>query len=66
LFIGAIIHLLKLIEVVAKEVEEVGSVPITNELWKIGAYVCTLTAASLGGHKGSSISIRGEQLLFRM
>ena len=23
-----------------------------NKLWKVGAYVCTLTAASLWGHEG--------------
>jgi hypothetical protein len=30
-----------------------------NELWKVGAYVCTLTAASLRGHEGFYLDLAG-------
>jgi hypothetical protein len=30
-----------------------------DELWKVGAYVCILTAASLRGHKGVYLELAG-------
>jgi hypothetical protein len=45
--VGAIVHLLALIEEDAKEAERLGYKTDANELWKAGAYVCVLTAASL-------------------
>ncbi len=57
--IGVIIHLLRLIEVDAPEAKEVGSVMAVNELWKIGAYVCTLTSALLQGHEGFYLDLVG-------
>jgi hypothetical protein len=44
--------LLKLIEDDAEEADASGATEMANELWKIGAYVCVLTAASLQGHEG--------------
>jgi hypothetical protein len=49
--VGAIVHLLALIEEDAKEAERLGYKADANELWKVGAYVCVLTAASLRGHE---------------
>jgi hypothetical protein len=51
LLIGAITHLLGLIELDTTEAEALGSVEAANELWKVGAYICVLTAPSLRGHK---------------
>jgi len=36
----------------AEEAKEAGSMAEADELWKVGAYVCILTVASLRGHKG--------------
>jgi hypothetical protein len=52
MLIGAIVHLLELMEADAREDWEADSITVARELWKIGAYVCTLTAASLHGHEG--------------
>jgi hypothetical protein len=51
LLIGAIIHLLKLVKEDTQEAKEMGLTMVVNELWKIGAYLCTLMAASLQGHE---------------
>ncbi len=59
LLIGAIVHLLRLIEVDAREAKEAGSVVAANELLKIGAYVCTLMAAFLRGHEGFYLDLAG-------
>jgi hypothetical protein len=59
LLIGAVIHLLKLIGDDAKEADASGSIKMANELWKIGAYVCVLTAASLRGHEGFYLDLAG-------
>ncbi len=48
----AIVHLLALTRVDTEEAEEAGSILEANKLWKVGAYVCMLMAASLCGHKG--------------
>jgi hypothetical protein len=56
---GAIVHLLDLIRIDADEAEEAGSVVEANELWKGGAYVCILTAASLRGHEGFFLELAG-------
>ncbi len=50
--IGAIVHLLDFIKEDAQELEEQGAFAAANDLWKVGAYVCVLTAASLRGHEG--------------
>jgi hypothetical protein len=52
LLIGAVVHLLDLMETGAREAWETGLIAEANELWKKGAYICTLTAASLQGHEG--------------
>ncbi len=59
LLIGAFAHLLKLIKVDAWEAKEAGSIMAANELWKIGAYVCMLTAALLQGHEGFYLNLAG-------
>jgi hypothetical protein len=59
LLIGAVEHLLKLIKVDAWEAEEAGSGMAANELWKIGAYVCMLTATLLQGHEGFYLDLAG-------
>ncbi len=56
---GAIVHLLALIDEDAKEAERLGMRADANELWKVGAYVCTLTAASLQGHEGFYLDLAG-------
>ncbi len=56
---GAIVHLLDLIRINAEEAEEAGAVLEANELWKGGAYVCILTAASLRGHEGFFLELAG-------
>jgi hypothetical protein len=52
LLMGAIVHLLDLIKIDAEEAEEAEAALEANELWKVGVYVCILTAALLRGHKG--------------
>ena len=49
---GAIIYLLELITEDAREADQVGPKSDANKLWKVGAYVCVLTAASLCRHDG--------------
>ena len=49
---GAIVHLLYLVKSDALSAEETGYASDANYLWKVGAYVCVLTAASLRGHEG--------------
>jgi hypothetical protein len=61
LLIGAIVHLLDLMEADAREAWETGSIAEANELWKIGDYICTLTAASLRGHEGFYLNLAGMQ-----
>jgi hypothetical protein len=41
------------------EAERLGSVAGANKLWKVGAYVCVLTAASLRGHEGFYLDLAG-------
>lgn len=50
--VGAIVHLLHLLKLDAQCAEDMGYAADANYLWKVGAYVCVLTAASLRGHKG--------------
>ncbi len=59
LLIWAIFHLLKLIKVDDREAKDAGSVVAANELWKIGAYVCTLMASLLQGHEGFYLDLAG-------
>ena len=59
LLIGAIIRLLDLIDEDAKEAARLDSVLKANELWKVGAYICVLTAASLCGHEGFYLDLVG-------
>jgi hypothetical protein len=59
LLIGAIVHLLALMAEDARKVERLGLHSDANELWKIGAYVCTLSAASLRGHEGFYLDLVG-------
>ncbi len=59
LLMGAIVHFLDLIRIDAEEAEEAGSVVEANELWKGGAHVCILTAASLRGHEGFFLELAG-------
>ncbi len=47
LLIGAIIRLLGLMREDAEEATRMDAIAEANELWKVGAYVCILTAASL-------------------
>jgi hypothetical protein len=47
LLIGAIVHLLALMSSDAEEAKEAGFMAEADELWKVGAYVYILTAASL-------------------
>lgn len=57
--IGAIVHLLYLIKADAQCAEESGYTSDANYLWKVGAYVCVLTAASLRGHEGFYVQLAG-------
>ena len=57
--IGAIVHLLHLIKSDAQCAEDNGYVADANYLWKVGAYVCVLTAASLRGHEGFYVELAG-------
>jgi hypothetical protein len=66
LLIGAIVYLLDtnvyLLDLVsedAREVERLNCATDANELWKIGAYICTLTCASLRGHEGFYLDLAG-------
>jgi hypothetical protein len=43
----------------AEEAKEAGSIAEADELWKVGAYECILTAASLQGHKGFYLELAG-------
>ena len=42
-----------------EEAKEAGSMAEADELWKVGAYVCILTAASLRGHEGFYLDLAG-------
>jgi hypothetical protein len=55
----AVIHLLHLLRADAQSAEETGYVSDANYLWKVGAYVCVLTAASLRGHEGFYVELAG-------
>jgi hypothetical protein len=57
--IGAIIHLVKLMKEDAQEAKEMGLTVVANELWKIAAYLCTMTAASLQGDEGFYLDLAG-------
>jgi hypothetical protein len=59
LLMGAIVYLLELIAADAREAELMGSDPDANEVWKVGAYVCVLTTASLCGHEGFYLDLAG-------
>jgi hypothetical protein len=59
LLIGAVMHLLGLIELDATEAEALGSEEAANDHWKVWAYMCVLTAASLRGHKGFYLDLAG-------
>jgi hypothetical protein len=59
LLIGAIVHLLDLTKTDAREAWETGSIAEANQLWKLGAYICTLMAASLRGHEGFYLDLAG-------
>ena len=59
LLIGAIVYLLDLISEDAKEAERMSFIADANELWKVGAYVCMLTCASLRGNKGFYLELAG-------
>jgi hypothetical protein len=59
LLMGAIVHLLGLMKGDAEEAEDFGLELDANELWKVGVYVCVLTAASLRGHEGSYLELVG-------
>ena len=59
LLIRATIQLLKLIREDANEATRMDAVAEANELWKVGAYVCILTAASLRGHEGFYLDLAG-------
>ena len=56
---GALVHLLNLIKGDAQCAEDVGFVSDANYLWKVGAYLCVLTAASLRGHEGFYLELAG-------
>ena len=59
LLVGAIVHLLNLIKMDAREAEESNTLLLANELWKVGAYVCVLTAASLCNHERFYLDLAG-------
>jgi hypothetical protein len=56
---GTIIYLLNLIAADTREAELMDSTAVANKLWKVGAYVCVLTAASLRGHEGFYLDLAG-------
>jgi hypothetical protein len=55
----AIVHLLILIKEDAEEAEEEGSPLDANELWKVGAYICVLTAALMHRHEDFFMELAG-------
>ena len=57
--IGAVVHLLHLIKSDAQSAEDSGYATDASYLWKVGAYVCILTAASLRGHEGFYVELAG-------
>jgi hypothetical protein len=59
LLIGAIVYLLKLIEMDAQEANEAESFAIANKLWKVGTYICILMVTSLCGHEGFYLDLAG-------
>ena len=59
LLIGAIIRLLGIMREDAAEATRTDVIAEANELWKVGAYVCVLTAASLRGHEGFYLDLAG-------
>ncbi len=59
LLIGKIVYLLDLIEGDAMEAEGLDVPEAANKLWKVGAYVYVLTAASLRGHEGFYLDLTG-------
>jgi hypothetical protein len=59
LLMGAIVYLLGLMRADAEEAEEGGCNSDTNKLWKVGAYDCILTAASLQGYEGFYLELAG-------
>jgi hypothetical protein len=59
LLMGAIVYLLELMAEDAREAEQLGLRSDANELWKVGAYVCALTAALLCGHEGFYLDLAG-------
>jgi hypothetical protein len=59
LLMVAVAKLLVLMRAYAEEVEEAGSILEALELWKVGAYVCVLTAALLSGHEGFYLELAG-------
>lgn len=59
LLVGSIVHLLAGIEMDARDAKESEAVLHANKLYKVGAYVCMLTAASLRGHEGFYLDLAG-------
>jgi hypothetical protein len=57
--VGAIVHLLRLLKLDAQCAEDTGYAADVNYVWKVGAYVCVLTAASLRGHEGFYVELAG-------
>jgi hypothetical protein len=61
LLMVAIVHLLDVIAEDAREVERLDAIAAADKLWKVGSYVCVLTATLLRGHKGSYLDLAGMQ-----
>ena len=59
LLVGVIVHMLKLIKSNVAEAKEEGLSMDANKMWKVGAYICILTAASLQGHEGFYVELAG-------
>jgi hypothetical protein len=59
LLMGTIMYLLDLIEGDAMEAEGLDAPKAASKLWKVRAYVCVLTAASLRGHEGFYLDLTG-------
>jgi hypothetical protein len=59
LLIGAVVHMLALLRADAEEAEEAGSMLEANELWRVGTYVCMLTADSLQGNSSFYMELTG-------
>ena len=59
LLIETIVHLLGLIRADAEEAEDEGLVLDANKVWKVGAYICIMTAGSLRGHEGFFLELAG-------